>query len=73
MELPSRFFAFTFALNSVGLILCTTGRWRYPKDYTGAFIVGNLLLSVLVRNELFARFLYLSFNFLFAKVCCFLS
>lgn len=68
MEVSSRFFTFIFVLNSVGLLLCATGYWTYPRDYTGAFILGNLLLSIVVRNELFARFLYLTFNFLFAKV-----
>lgn len=41
---------------------------KYPRNYTGAFILGNLLSAILVRNELFGRFLYLLVNTLFAKV-----
>ena len=54
--------------NVFGLILAATGVWSYPRDYTGAFILGNLYIAILVRNELFGRFLYLFVNKLFAKV-----
>lgn len=45
-----------------------SGRWTYPRHYTGAFVLGNLQMAILMRNELFGRFLYLFVNTLFAKV-----
>ena len=60
-------------LNAIGLILAATNVWTYPRHYTGAFILGNLLTAILVRNELFGRFLYLVVNTLFAKVCVYSS
>ena len=45
-----------------------SGAWQYPRHYTGAFVLGNLQLAVLVRNELFGRFLYFTVNALFAQV-----
>ena len=55
-------------LNAIGLLLAALDVWKYPRHYTGAFILGNLLTAILVRNELFGRFLYLIINTLFAKV-----
>lgn len=55
-------------LNSIGLLLAIIGTWTYPREYTGAFVLGNLLVAILMRNELFGRFLYLTVNTLFAKV-----
>jgi len=49
-------------------MVCVAGKWQYPRNYTGAFILGNLLLSVLVRNEAVARLLYTCINYFFAKV-----
>lgn len=43
--------------------------WHYPRKYTGALILGNLLAAILMRNELFGRLLYLIVNTCFAKVC----
>ena len=51
-----------------GLSLAATGVWGYPRQYTGAFVLGNLLAAILMRNELFGRLLYLIVNALFAKV-----
>lgn len=59
-------------LNLIGIILAITGKWAYPRHYTGAFLLGNLFTAVLMRNELFGRFLYLVVNTLFAKVRPFL-
>lgn len=56
------------ALNLTGLGLAIAGVWVYPRQYTGAFVLGNLLTAILMRNELFGRFLYLVVNTLFAKV-----
>ena len=55
-------------LNVIGLFLTISGVWTYPENYTGAFVLGNLLTAILMRNELFGRFLYLFVNTLFAKV-----
>jgi hypothetical protein len=56
------------ALNLVGIALAIFNIWTYPRRYTGAFVLGNLLVAILMRNELFGRFLYLLVNTLFAKV-----
>lgn len=50
------------------LLLAALNVWTYPRHYTGAFILGNLLFAILMRNELFGRTLYAVVNFLFAKV-----
>jgi len=54
-------------LNLIGIFLTILGVWRYPRRYTGAFVLGNLLVAILMRNELFGRCLYLIVNTLFAK------
>jgi len=64
----SKFFVFTVTINLIGLILAATNVWTYPRHYTGGFLLGNLLVAILVRNELFGRLLYLIINTLFAKV-----
>ena len=56
------------SLNGVGLFLAALDIWTYPRRYTGAFILGNLLFAILMRNELFGRLLYLFVNKAFAKV-----
>jgi len=62
-----KFFVFTVTINLIGLILAATNVWTYPRHYTGGFLLGNLLVAILVRNELFGRLLYLIINTLFAK------
>lgn len=62
-----KFFLFVMALNLVGIALAIFNIWTYPRRYTGAFVLGNLLVAILMRNELFGRFLYLLVNTLFAK------
>ncbi|KAJ7125077.1 hypothetical protein C8R44DRAFT_130904 [Mycena epipterygia] len=62
-----KFYTLTVTLNLIGLVLAATGKWQYPRQYTGAFVLGNLQVAVLMRNELFGRFLYLIVNTLFAK------
>lgn len=64
-----KFFTFIVSLNIVGLILAILGTWQYPRKYTGALVLGNLVAAILARNELFGRLLYLLTNMLFAKVC----
>jgi hypothetical protein len=64
----SKFFTFIVTLNVIGIFLAIFNVWRYPRNYTSAFVLGNLLVAILMRNELFGRFLYLVVNTLFAKV-----
>ncbi|KAJ6512823.1 hypothetical protein C8R45DRAFT_1087939 [Mycena sanguinolenta] len=62
-----KFYTLTLTLNLVGLVLAGTGKWQYPRQYTGAFVLGNLQCAILMRNEFFGRCLYLIVNILFAK------
>ena len=55
-------------VNGVGLLLAALNIWTYPRRYTGAFVLGNLLFAILMRNELFGRILYMFVNKAFAKV-----
>jgi hypothetical protein len=55
-------------LNLIGVLLAASGRWNYARTHTGALVLGNLHMAILMRNELFGRFLYLLVNTLFAKV-----
>ena len=52
----------------VGIILAASGHFPYAVKYTGAMALGNLNFAILMRNELFGRFLYLFVNTCFAKV-----
>ncbi|KAF8911468.1 hypothetical protein CPB84DRAFT_1671592 [Gymnopilus junonius] len=65
-----KFFTVIITLNVIGLILTICGIWTYPETYPGAFVLGNLLTAILMRNELFGRLLYFLVNTLFAKVRC---
>ena len=56
------------SINIAGIICTVTGKWNHPRSYSGACVLGNLLLAILMRNELFGRFLYLIVNTCFAKV-----
>ncbi|EIN06733.1 hypothetical protein PUNSTDRAFT_72474 [Punctularia strigosozonata HHB-11173 SS5] len=62
-----KFFTFIVTLNGVGLFLAAFNIWEYPRRYTGALVLGNLLFAILMRNELFGRVLYLIINKCFAK------
>ncbi|KAK0431881.1 uncharacterized protein EV420DRAFT_1490394 [Desarmillaria tabescens] len=42
-----RFFTVAFLFNFISLICAATHAWEYPRNYTGAWILGNLLFSVL--------------------------
>ena len=54
-----KFFTFVTLLNLVGIILAAVGRFPYAENHLGALVLGNLLCAVLMRNELFLRFLYI--------------
>jgi hypothetical protein len=54
-----RFFTFVVLLNLVGIILAAVGKFKYAENHLGALVLGNLLMAILMRNELFVRFLYL--------------
>ncbi|KAF9039444.1 hypothetical protein BDZ89DRAFT_945396 [Hymenopellis radicata] len=62
-----KFFTLVMTINCVGILLAAIDKWHYPRQYTGAFVLGNILVAVLMRNELFGRLLYLIVNTLFAK------
>lgn len=55
-------------VNGVGLFLAAINVWQYPRNYTGAFVLGNLVTAILMRNEVFGRVLYFVVNTCFAKV-----
>lgn len=54
-----KFFTFVTLLNLVGIILTAVGKFRYAENHMGALVLGNLLMAILMRNELWMRFLYL--------------
>lgn len=54
-----KFFTFVVSLNIVGIVLAALGRFPYAENHLGALVLGNLLAAVLMRNELFLRFLYI--------------
>lgn len=65
-----KFFVFTLCFNMIGLSLAASGHFPYAANYAGSIAVANFNFSILMRNEVFGRLLYLFFNTLFAKVCC---
>lgn len=54
-----KFFTFVTLLNLTGIIAAATGRFRYADNHLGALVLGNLLCAILMRNEMFIRFLYI--------------
>ncbi|CAN9149979.1 unnamed protein product [Alternaria alternata] len=54
-----KFFTFVTLLNLTGIILSACGRFKYAEEHLGALVLGNLLCAILMRNELWMRFLYL--------------
>ena len=54
-----KFFTFVTLLNLTGIILTAVGRFPYAENHLGALVLGNLLCAILMRNELFLRFLYI--------------
>jgi hypothetical protein len=68
-----KLFTFVVTLNTVGIVLAATGHFSYAERWTSAMALGNLNVAILVRNELFGRFLYLFVNTCFAKVSIMVS
>jgi hypothetical protein len=54
-----KFFTFVTLLNLTGIILAATGHFTYAEEHLGALVLGNLLCAILMRNELWMRFLYM--------------
>ncbi|KAH6968115.1 hypothetical protein DER45DRAFT_638422 [Fusarium avenaceum] len=54
-----KFFVLCTSLNLAAMIAAGLGHFPYAVRNSGAMVLGNLLFAVLVRNELFLRFLYL--------------
>lgn len=52
----------------IGLTLAASGHFPYAVKYSGAIVVANFNMAILMRNEVFGRLLYLLVNTLFAKV-----
>ncbi|KFY27483.1 hypothetical protein V493_03467 [Pseudogymnoascus sp. VKM F-4281 (FW-2241)] len=53
-----KFFAIVTLLNLAGIIMAALGLFPYAEEHLGALLLGNLLCAVMMRNELFLRFLY---------------
>lgn len=53
-----KFFIFVLTLNLIGVIMTAVGRFPYAKNHLGSLVLGNLLFAIMMRNELFLRFLY---------------
>lgn len=51
-------FTFVTLLNLAGVILAALGVFPYAENHLGSLVLGNLLMAVLMRNELFLRSLY---------------
>lgn len=58
-----KFFTFVVILNGIGIIMASIGRFQYADNHLGALVLGNLLAAILMRNELFLRFLYTLSNY----------
>ncbi|KAF2794075.1 hypothetical protein K505DRAFT_242991 [Melanomma pulvis-pyrius CBS 109.77] len=54
-----KFFTFVTLLNLTGIIMAALGRFPYAENHLGALVLGNLLCAILMRNELWMRFLYI--------------
>ena len=63
-----KLFTLVIALNAVGIAFAASGHFQYAEKWTTAMALGNLNCAILMRNELFGRFLYLFVNTCFAKV-----
>lgn len=54
-----KFFTFVTLLNATGIVMAALGRFHYAENHLGALVLGNLLMAILMRNELWMRFLYM--------------
>jgi hypothetical protein len=68
-----KLFTLVVTLNAVGIAFAASGHFPYAEKWTGAMALGNLNCAILMRNELFGRFLYLFVNTCFAKVNKYIS
>lgn len=66
-----KFFTLVTLLNLAGIIMAALGRFAYAEKHLGALVLGNLLCAVLMRNELFLRFLYTIAIYGLRGVCLF--
>jgi hypothetical protein len=64
-----KFFTFVTLLNLTGIVLAALRRFPYAENHLGALVLGNLLCAILMRNELFMRFLYMLFIYGLRGVC----
>ncbi|CAE6420125.1 unnamed protein product [Rhizoctonia solani] len=62
-----KFFTFIVLFELAGMIAAGVGHFPYAHENAGGVVIGNILASVVVRNELFGRLLYLIVNTFFAK------
>ncbi|KAL7283221.1 hypothetical protein ACG7TL_002648 [Trametes sanguinea] len=62
-----KLFTIAFSINMIMFGFAVSGHWPYAVKFAGAFAVANFNVSILVRNEIFGRILYLIVNTLFAK------
>ncbi|KAK4663409.1 hypothetical protein QC763_000030 [Podospora pseudopauciseta] len=54
-----KFFTIVVTLNLIGILMAAIGKFEYATNHLGALVLGNLLMAILMRNELFLRFLYI--------------
>lgn len=64
-----KFFVLVTLLNLAGIIMTALGRFPYAQNHLGALVLGNLLMAVMMRNELWFRFLYLVLIYGLRSVC----
>lgn len=51
-------FIFVTLFNLAAIIMSACGRFFYAENHLGSLVLGNLLCAILMRNEVFLRFLY---------------
>lgn len=61
-------FTLTFSANMIALLLTSLGHFHYGDKNASSIALGNILVAVLVRNELFLRGLFWVLVQLFQKV-----
>ncbi|KAG8967116.1 hypothetical protein FRC03_010671 [Tulasnella sp. 419] len=62
-----KLFTLVVILNGVGLLMAALDKFPYARKNNGAFILGNLLMAVMMRNELFLRGVFWVVNKALAK------
>lgn len=53
-----RLYLTAIVLNVIGVTLAATNHFPYAKSQAVVFAVGNIMMTVLVRNEVFLRGVY---------------